>query len=73
MTKLGQYITSNYRGMKLTYIAEQSGMTKQRLHILMYSEAAKITLLEACRLSQVLSIGVEELCRRLYHDGEEQA
>lgn len=65
MTKLGNYISIHYPGMKLTYIAEQSGMTKQRLHYLMNNENSKLTFEEACRMSKVLSISLDALCKEL--------
>jgi|GEM_PF-2580678 len=73
MTPLGVFITTHYPGMKLTYIAEQSGMTKQRLHYLMNNPTSKLTFEEACRMSKVLKVGLDELCEELNGDraGEE--
>jgi plasmid maintenance system antidote protein VapI len=65
MTLLGNYINKNYPGMKLTYIAEQSGMTKQRLHYLMNNENSKLTFEEACRMSKVLNVSMDALCKEL--------
>jgi DNA-binding Xre family transcriptional regulator len=67
MTTLGEFITKSKPGMKLTYIAEQSGMTKQRLHYLMNSEASKLTFEEACRMSKVLNVSLDDLCVDLNH------
>ena len=65
MTPLGAFITTHYPGMKLTYIAEQSGMTKQRLHYLMNNPTSKLTFEEACRMSKVLKVGLDTLCAEL--------
>ncbi len=51
--------------MKLTFIAEQYGMTKQRLHYLMNNETSKLTFEEACRMSKVLSVSLDTLCQEL--------
>lgn len=70
MTPLGVFITTHYPGMKLTYIAEQSGMTKQRLHYLMNNPTSKLTFEEACRMSKVLKVGLDTLCTELNGEGE---
>ena len=70
MTKLVEYITQNHPGMKLTFIAEQSGMTKQRLHVLMNSESSKLTFEEACKMSKVLNVSLDALCEELKHQSD---
>lgn len=65
MTPLGQYITKNFAGMKLTFIAENSGMTKQRLHVLMNKAESKLTFEEACKMSKVLNVTMDALCKEL--------
>jgi hypothetical protein len=56
--------------MKLTCIAKQSGMTKQRLHYLMNNSTSKLTFEEAFRMSKVLKVGLDRLCEELNGQGE---
>ncbi len=67
-TKFGEFLEK--RAINKAKLAENTGLTRQRLSELSIRENSKIRLDEACAIARALGIDMNEMCRELAGDGE---